>query len=171
MSGVNAVLNITQLPILQTDSTKKKFISTHWYHPNMTSNQIDSALQIFQDQKIYEGMLYNKNVYSIVMLVDIDKEVLGKPERKFLIDDIVVSGEKYSKTLNLDVRYSGMPYLRTIDSIKVKNEVSVFIILTLLMTSLILFVFFRSFKSHININDCSNFRSIVFFWCNGIFRI
>ena len=147
LSGVNAVLNITQLPILQTDSTKKKFISTHWYHPNMTSNQIDSALQVFQDQKIYEGMLYNKNVYSALMLVDIDKEVLGTPERKFLIDDIVASGEEYSKTLNLDVRYSGMPYLRTIDSIKVKNEVSVFIILTLLMTSLILFVFFRSFKA------------------------
>ena len=51
------VLNITQLPILQTDSSKKKFISTDWYHPNMTSNQIDSALQVFQDQKIYEGML------------------------------------------------------------------------------------------------------------------
>ena len=147
LSGVNAVLNITQLPILQTDSTKKKFTSTHWYHPIMTSNQIDSALQVFQDQKIYEGMLYNKNVYSALMLVDIDKEVLGTPERKFLIDDIVASGEEYSKTLNLDVRYSGMPYLRTIDSIKVKNEVSVFIILTLLITSLILYVFFRSFKS------------------------
>ena len=40
-----------------------------------------------------------------------------------------------------------MPYLRTIDSIKVKDEISVFIILTLLMTSLILFVFFRSFKA------------------------
>ena len=37
------VLNITQLPILQTDSSKKKFISTDWYHPNMTSIQIDSV--------------------------------------------------------------------------------------------------------------------------------
>ncbi len=147
LSGVNAVLNITQLPILQTDSSKKKFISTDWYHPNMTSIQIDSALQIFQDQKIYDGMLYNKDVYSALMLVDINKEVLGTPERKFLIDDIVASGEKYSKTLNLDVRYSGMPYLRTIDSIKVKDEISVFIILTLLITSLILYVFFRSFKA------------------------
>lgn len=147
LSGVNAVLNITKLPVLQTDSSKKKFISTDWYNPNMTSIQIDSALQVFQDQKIYEGMLYNKNVYSALMLVDIDKEVLGTPDRKFLIDDIVASGEEYSKTLNLDVRYSGMPYLRTIDSIKVKDEISVFIILTLLITSLIIYVFFRSFKA------------------------
>ena len=78
---------------------------------------------------------------------DIDKEVLGTPDRKFLIDSIVDYGEEYSKTLNLDVRYSGMPYLRTIDSIKVKDEISVFIILTLLITSLILYVFFRSFKA------------------------
>jgi len=93
-------------------------------------------------------MLYNKDVYSALMLVNISKEILNTPDRKGLIDNIVESGEKYSRTLNnLDVRYSGMPYLRTIDSIKVKEEVSVFILLTLLITSLILYIFFRSFKA------------------------
>ena len=146
--GVNAVLNITQLPILSTDSTKRKFNYTKWYNTEMNSNEIDSALRIFQDQKIYEGMLYNKDVYSALMLVNINKQILETPERKELIDKIVASGEKYSRTLNnLDVRYSGMPYLRTIDSIKVKDEVSIFILLTLLITSLILYIFFRSFKA------------------------
>ena len=148
LQGVNAVLNITQLPILSTDSTKRKFNYTKWYNTEMNSNEIDSALRIFQDQKIYEGMLYNKDVWSALMLVNINKEILETPERKELIDKIVSSGEKYSRTLNnLDVRYSGMPYLRTIDSIKVKDEVSIFILLTLLITSLILYIFFRSFKA------------------------
>lgn len=149
LDGVKAVLNITQLPILNTDSTKKKFVSTKWYNPEMSSVEIDSALKVFQDQKIYEGMLYNKEVYSALMLVDIEKELLATPERKILIDEIVEAGENYSKTLNLDVRYSGMPYLRTIDSLKIKDEISVFILLTLLITSLILFLFFRSFKATI----------------------
>ena len=148
LQGVNAVLNITQLPILSTDSTKRKFNYTKWYNTEMNSNEIDSALRVFHDQKIYEDMLYNKDVYSALMLVNISKEILNTPERKGLIDNIVESGEKYSRTLNnLDVRYSGMPYLRTIDSIKVKEEVSVFILLTLLITSLILYIFFRSFKA------------------------
>ena len=147
LEGVKAVLNITQLPILNIDSTKKKFISTKWYSSDMSSIQIDSARKVFQNQKIYEGMLYNKEVYSALMLVDIEKELLASPERKILIDEIVAAGENYSTTLNLDVRYSGMPYLRTIDSLKIKDEISVFILLTLLITSLILFLFFRSFKA------------------------
>jgi len=149
LEGVNAVLNITKLPVLKTDSTKKKFVSTNWYNPDMSSVQIDSAIRVLDEQKIYSGMFYNKEVYSAIMLVDIDKDVLATPERKHLIDEIVASGEKYSNTLNLDVKYSGMPYLRTIDSIKVKDEVSVFVLLTLLVTSLILFLFFRSFKATI----------------------
>ena len=82
LQGVNAVLNITQLPILSTDSTKRKFNYKKWYNTEMNSNEIDSALRIFQDQKIYEGMLYNKDVWSALMLVNINKEILETPKRK-----------------------------------------------------------------------------------------
>ena len=149
IGGVNGMLNITKLPVLTTDSTKKKFISERWYFPEMTSSELDSSLKVFHNQKIYEGMLYNKDAYSAIMLVDINKIILATPERKNLIDEIVASGEKYSKTLNIDVKYSGLPYIRTIDSIKVKDEISIFILFTLLITSFILLLFFKSFKATI----------------------
>ena len=149
IGGVNGVLNITKLPVLTTDSTKRKFISESWYFPEMTSSELDSSLKVFHNQKIYEGMLYNKDAYSAIMLVDINKIILATPERKNLIDEIVASGEKYSKTLNIDVKYSGLPYIRTIDSIKVKDEISIFILFTLLITSFILLLFFKSFKATI----------------------
>ena len=149
IGGVNGMLNITKLPVLTTDSTKKKFISERWYFPEMTSSELDSSLKVFHNQKIYEGMLYNKDAYSAIMLVDINKIILATPERKNLIDEIVASGEKYSKTLNIEVKYSGLPYIRTIDSIKVKDEISIFILFTLLITSFILLLFFKSFKATI----------------------
>ena len=149
IGGVNGMLNITKLPVLTTDSTKRKFISETWYFPEMTSSELDSSLKVFHNQKIYEGMLYNKDAYSAIMLVDINKIILATPERKNLIDEIVASGEKYSKTLNIDVKYSGLPYIRTIDSIKVKDEISIFILFTLLITSFILLLFFKSFKATI----------------------
>ena len=149
IGGVDGVLNITKLPVLTTDSTKRKFISERWYFPEMTSSELDSSLKVFHNQKIYEGMLYNKDAYSAIMLVDINKIILATPERKNLIDEIVASGEKYSKTLNIDVKYSGLPYIRTIDSIKVKDEISIFILFTLLITSFILLLFFKSFKATI----------------------
>ena len=149
IGGVNGVLNITKLPVLTTDSTKRKFISQRWYFPEMTSSELDSSLKVFHNQKIYEGMLYNKDAYSAIMLVDINKIILATPERKNLIDEIVNSGEKYSSTIGKDVKYSGLPYIRTIDSIKVKDEISIFILFTLLITSFILLLFFKSFKATI----------------------
>ena len=149
IGGVDGVLNITKLPVLTTDSTKRKFISERWYFPEMTSSELDSSLKVFHNQKIYEGMLYNKDAYSAIMLVDINKIILATPERKNLIDEIVNSGEKYSSTIGKDVKYSGLPYIRTIDSIKVKDEISIFILFTLLITSFILLLFFKSFKATI----------------------
>ena len=149
IEGVNGVLNITKLPVLTTDSTKRKFISERWYFPEMTSSELDSSLKVFHNQKIYEGMLYNKDAYSAIMLVDINKIILATPKRKNLIDEIVNSGEKYSSTIGKDVKYSGLPYIRTIDSIKVKDEISIFILFTLLITSFILLLFFKSFKATI----------------------
>lgn len=148
IEGVNHVINITKLPILTTDSTKQKFISNSWYQSDMTSNQIDSAVDVLKDQKIYEEMFYNEYANSGIMLVDINKEILNTPERKDLIDEIVKSGDIYSSTLNnIDVKYSGLPYIRTVDSIKIKDEISLFILYTLLITSFILLLFFRSFKA------------------------
>ena len=149
IGGVNGVLNITKLPVLTTDSTKRKFISQRWYFPEMTSSELDSSLRVFHNQKIYEGMLYNKDAYSAIMLVDINKIILATPKRKDLIDEIVASGEKYKSTIGKDVKYSGLPYIRTIDSIKVKDEISIFILFTLLITSFILLLFFKSFKATI----------------------
>ena len=81
---------------MSTDSTKRKFNYTKWYNTEMNSNEIDSTLRIFHDQKIYKDMLYNKDVYSNITLVNISKEILNTPDRKGLIDNIVESGEKYN---------------------------------------------------------------------------
>jgi uncharacterized protein len=148
IEGVDGVLNITKLPIITTDSNRTKFLSNNWYDPDMTSQEeIDSAREILNEQKIYDNMLYNEEAYSGIMLVDINKEVLATPERKELIDKIVKKGSDYSSKIDKPVKYSGLPYIRTQESIKIKDEISLFIIYTLLITSFILLLFFRSVKA------------------------
>lgn len=148
IEGIERVINITQLPILATDSIKQKFIYNSWYHSDMTESQVENAVELLKDQKIYKGKFYNKDANSGIMLVDINKEVLASPQRKNVIDRIIASGDIYSSKLNnIDVKYSGLPYIRTKESIKIKDEVSLFILYTLLITSFILLLFFRSFKA------------------------
>ena len=148
IEGIDRVINITQLPILATDSIKQKFIYNSWYHSDMTESEVENAVELLKDQKIYKGKFYNKDANSGIMLIDINKEVLASPQRKNVIDRIIASGDIYSSKLNnIDVKYSGLPYIRTKESIKIKDEISLFIIYTLLITSLILLLFFRSFKA------------------------
>jgi hypothetical protein len=40
-----------------------------------------------------------------------------------------------------------MPYMRSVQSVSLKKEIILFVFLTLLITSLILYLFFRSFKA------------------------
>jgi uncharacterized protein len=147
LKGVNNVISITNLSILSTDSLKKKFLVEKWYNSDYTELELENAVKVFKEQKIYDGMLFNDESNASIMLIPIKKEVLEGPQRTDLIDKIVSLSSIYSNKTNVKIRFSGLPYLRTIESVKVKNEISLFILLTLLITSFILFLFFRSIRA------------------------
>ena len=147
LKGVNNVISITNLSILSTDSLKKKFLVEKWYNSDYTELELENAVKVFKEQKIYDGMFFNDESNASIMLIPIKKEVLEGPQRTDLIDKIVSLSSIYSNKTNVKIRFSGLPYLRTIESVKVKNEISLFILLTLLITSFILFLFFRSIRA------------------------
>ena len=129
---------------------KRKFLISQWYNDSYDTEQLDSALEIFDEQKIYERMLFNEKINASIMLIPIEKNVLKGPERKDLIDKILEFSAEYSEETGVMVHHSGLPYLRTIDSIKVREEISLFIVLTILITSFILFLFFKSWIATIS---------------------
>ena len=88
IEGIDRVINITQLPILATDSIKQKFIYNSWYHSDMTESEVENAVELLKDQKIYKGKFYNKDANSGIMLVDINKKVLASPQRKNVIEGV-----------------------------------------------------------------------------------
>ena len=53
--------------------------------------------------------------------------------------------EKYLDNFN-ELHYSGLPFIRSVTMNKVKSELFLFVILAMLVTSALLFFFFRSFK-------------------------
>jgi predicted RND superfamily exporter protein len=55
--------------------------------------------------------------------------------------------DQYAKKYNVTMHYSGMPYMRSVQSVSLKKEITFFVFLTLFITSFILYLFFRSFKA------------------------
>ena len=150
ISGVEQVISITELPLLHKDTVAKKFYTQPWYDSLITTqNELDSAFDLFLAQPFYKGLLVNEENHATALMIKLNHEVILTPERAELIFSIKAITDAYAEKYNAPIHYSGLPYIRTVDSIKIKNEMSVFIILTLLITSCILFLFFRSFKAAI----------------------
>ena len=150
IQGVEQVVSITELPILHKDTLLKKFHTKLWYDTVITTqDKLDIAFSSFSAQPFYKGLLMNERNQAIALMIKLDNEVLLTPERKDVISSIEAITDAYSEKYKAEIHYSGLPYIRTVHSIKVKEEISIFIIFALLITSFILFLFFRSFKAAI----------------------
>lgn len=104
--------------------------------------------QLFNDLPFYEGLLFNKKSGSIRAAIYIKKEVVNSPIRKeFILNILVPEVDKFEKSTKIDLKVSGMPYIRTINTENMKGEIGLFIGAALFITSLIFFLFFRSYRA------------------------
>jgi hypothetical protein len=146
--GVENTTSIENFSLLVKDTISKSVKATKWYNSNLTSQEeFDKSVAILLNQPFYKDLFYNQKSKAILLVVSINHEILKTKEREELIRLIHLKGEEYAKRQNLELHYSGLPYIRTVDSIQVRKEITLFIILTLLITSLILFLFFRSIRA------------------------
>ena len=135
--GVEQVVSITELPLLYKDTLEKKFYTKLWYDSLIaTQDELDIAFSSFLAQPFYKGLLINEKNQAIALMIKLDNEVLLTPERKDLIFSIKKITDAYAEKYNIEIHYSGLPYIRTVNSLKVQEEISIFIILTLLITTL-----------------------------------
>jgi predicted RND superfamily exporter protein len=146
--GVENTTSIENFSLLVKDTISKSVKATKWYNSNLTSQEeFDKSVAILLNQPFYKDLFYNQKSKAILLAVSINHEILKTKEREELIRLIHLKGEEYAKRQNLELHYSGLPYIRTVDSIQVRKEITLFIILTLLITSFILFLFFRSIRA------------------------
>ena len=104
--------------------------------------------QLFIDLPFYEGLLFNKETGSIRSAIYIKKEVVNSPVRKeFILNVLVPEVDKFNMATGIDLKVSGMPYIRTINTENMKGEIGLFIGAALFITSLIFFLFFRSHRA------------------------
>ena len=151
INGVEKVISFSNLPILFKYIENKKFITKRWFSDAIkTQEELDSAFAQYSRQPFYNGLINTTDNKVSIILISLDNTVMKSISREELIFSIKDLADAYADEFQTKVRYSGLPYIRTVDSIKVKEEISLFIIFTLLITSLILFLFFRSFKAVIS---------------------
>ena len=147
---VASVLSIKDLQKLVKNTEKEKFEMQPFIKDSIrTLTQLDSLqTQLFEQYPFYDNFLFNKKTKTIRTAIYIKKDIINTPERKdFVLNDLQPTIAAFEKSQNMDVRVSGMPYVRTLSAQIIVDEIPWFIGAALFMTSFIFFLFFRSFRA------------------------
>jgi predicted RND superfamily exporter protein len=111
-----------------------------------TQAEVDSIKNLFLGLKFYEGLLYNPKTQTTLMAITLDKTQMNNKKRIEICDAVTAAAEKFRIKNNLEVHYSGMPYIATITMSKVKKELFLFVIGSIIIAAFIMYLFFRSFR-------------------------
>ena len=104
--------------------------------------------ELFNKLPFYNGLVYSPSKKSVRTAIYLKKDLVNTPARKdFITEDLIPLILEFEAKTNVNVYTSGMPYIRTLNSQNIIDEIGKFIGAALLVTSLIFFFFFRSFRA------------------------
>jgi len=106
---------------------------------------IDSVKQVISSLKFYENIVYKKSTDLHMMMLFLNKEIFNSKLRGTLVSDIHNIANSYNHQFK-NWKFSGLPYIRALMMNVIKSELSLFVCLAILVTSLLLLIFFKSFK-------------------------
>jgi predicted RND superfamily exporter protein len=144
------VISTDNLKELVKDNEKQEFFLKPLVDsPLKTIEEVEAIKKhLFNDLPFYENLLFNKESGSVRMVVYMDKDIINEPVRnEFILNDLESLVEDFEQETGLDVRVSGMPYIKTWNNKIITSEIGKFILAALLVTSIIFFFFFRSFRA------------------------
>ena len=147
---IDFTLSIADVQELKKDNKNRKFVLEPLYEKDPTTEKEVLAIkkQLFEKLPFYDNLLYNKETGTLQTAIYIKKEIINtKARRSFIFNYLKPTIEQFEKETGLNVRISGMPYIRTLNAKNIKDEMQLFVGGALAITALIFFFFFRSFRA------------------------
>ncbi|WP_341227486.1 MMPL family transporter [uncultured Arcticibacterium sp.] len=147
IDGIKNVASICNLFEIRPDEVEKKFNFIK-ISPEKPSSQaeVDSIKAKIDKYPFYKGFLFNEDGTAHLMAVTFDQEKMNSKSRMSITGGVEKLAREFGETTGIEPHFSGMPFVRTNFMSKVSLEVAKFMILAFLVTAIILFLFFRSFR-------------------------
>lgn len=147
---VENVLGVPDAIMLEKDSLGEKFIPKKIFAlENNDAKQLEDSKNQFLNLPFYKSMLYNADSEAYLMAVKINKDSMNSSARVAIVNGIMGATDAYQKSTGVEVHLSGLPLIRTVVAERVKKEMNFFLWGSLLLSTLILLLFFRSFSTAI----------------------
>ena len=150
LDEVDFTLSIADIQKLTKDTKKRKFVLEPLYKkkPTSTKEVLRIKEQLFEKLPFYDNLLFNKETGTLQTAIYIKKEIINTPKRRdFIFNILLPTIEEFEQKNNVNVRVSGMPYIRTLNAQNIQDEIALFVVGALGITAVIFFFFFRSFRA------------------------
>ena len=147
---VNFVLSFDNIKDLVKDNDNKRFILKEIFEDNKfdLENIAKFKEKIFYDLPFYNKLLLGNQNKTARTIISLNTEIVNTEIRKdFILDNFIPLINQFEKSTSLDIKVSGMPYIRTLNAQNIKDEIGLFVFTALLVTALIFFLFFRSYRA------------------------
>ncbi|MES2591302.1 MAG: MMPL family transporter [Bacteroidota bacterium] len=147
IKGIQNVLSIDRAYGLRKNDSLHKFE----YFPIVSSKlksqqELDSVKNLLLSYPFYKGLIYNDSVNCTLMAITFNKSDLNSKNRLDIVKRIKAMGDIYASSNDIELHYSGLPYIRSEYMRNIRGELSLFMALAFLVTIITLWIFFRSFK-------------------------
>ncbi|PBQ33302.1 patched family protein [Sphingobacteriaceae bacterium] len=145
IQGIKEVMSLpTIFKLVKNDSLEKFQMIPLVQNPITSQKEVDSLKAEILNMPFYEGFVYNKETGATLLMITFKKKDLDSKRRLTIVEEIKNLGDAFASKHNLEMHYSGMPYIRSQLMTKVSHEMTLFLVLAVLVTAFILWMFFRS---------------------------
>lgn len=148
ISGVNEVVSLPVMKVILKDTANTRFYFANIFPEKIrTQEELDSLFNLALTQRSYASQLINTGNGATMMLVLVNKDVMNSSLREELTASLLEFGEEFERATGIELHYAGLPFIRTQIANQVKKEMQIFLYASAVITGLIMFIFFRSFRS------------------------
>ena len=146
MGGVNSVVSEAKIFTLRNDKNNEQFIAKPVFSDiTFKEKSIDSIRKEVRNNPLYKNMLYNDSSNVSLMMVSIDEKYLQDRTKQKVVMHIEDLASTYEKEFG-KVHFAGLPHMRVLIGKRVMSEMYIFVALSIAVSSLIMYFFFRSIR-------------------------
>lgn len=145
--GVQEVVSISRVVVIEKDTVTRKFTFRPLVNQRpSTQAEVDSIKIQLHNLPFYKGLFYNPESHDYLMAITLSEQEINSKSRIRIVENIQKLVNQYENESYRKVYRSGMPYIRTVTMKLIKQELFLFLGLSLLIAAFIMFLFFRSFR-------------------------
>lgn len=162
--GVESIISEATLFTIKNNILENKFDATRVFSDiTFQEKSIEEIEKEIKQNPIYDQLLYNDSTNVSLMMIGIDERFLSDQKKSGVVLDIEAVAKSFEPYFG-KIRFAGLPHLRVVIGKRIQGEMYIFIGLSLLVTSILLYIFFRSLRV---VFICNSVVMIAVIWAIG----